>query len=100
VVVVIVDRDADDCHALKQSLLAVCATVGVPALCRIAIEERAQPATSPTTRPETRTSRLDGSMGTAAKLQSVATRLETAGCPVQRSGQNGWMAANSHRLKP
>jgi hypothetical protein len=38
-VVVVVDRDADDCHALKQSLLAVCDTAGMPALCRIAIEE-------------------------------------------------------------
>lgn len=38
-VVVVIDRDAADCHVLKQSLLAVCDTAGMPALCRIAIEE-------------------------------------------------------------
>lgn len=38
-VVVVVDRDADDCHALKQKLLAACDTAGMPAVCRIAIEE-------------------------------------------------------------
>lgn len=38
-VVVVVDRDADDCHVLKQKLLDVCDTAGMPALCRIAIEE-------------------------------------------------------------
>lgn len=38
-VVVLVDRDEDDCHELKQSLLNACDIAGNPALCRIAIEE-------------------------------------------------------------
>lgn len=38
-VVVVVDRDSDDCHVLKRSILDVCASAGMPALCRIAIEE-------------------------------------------------------------
>lgn len=38
-VVVIVDRDGDDCHALKQQLTDACDSAGCYALCRIAIEE-------------------------------------------------------------
>lgn len=38
-VVVIVDRDDDDCHALKQRLTDTCGRTGCDALCRIAIEE-------------------------------------------------------------
>jgi len=38
-VVVVVDRDDDDCHALKRRLTDVCVSAGCDALCRIAIEE-------------------------------------------------------------
>ena len=38
-VVVIVDRDEDDCLILKRHLTGVCQAVGCPALCRIAVEE-------------------------------------------------------------
>jgi len=38
-VVVIVDRDDDDCHALKRQLTDACVSAGCDALCRIAIEE-------------------------------------------------------------
>ena len=38
-VVVVVDRDDDDCHALKRRLTDACTSAGCDALCRIAIEE-------------------------------------------------------------
>lgn len=38
-VVVVVDRDAEDCLHLKQRLVDVSASAALPALCRIAIEE-------------------------------------------------------------
>ncbi len=38
-VVVVVDRDGDDCRDLKQRLVAACTAAGSDALCRIAIEE-------------------------------------------------------------
>jgi hypothetical protein len=38
-IVVIVDRDDDDCADLKRRLLDMCTAAGCPALCRIAIEE-------------------------------------------------------------
>jgi hypothetical protein len=38
-VVVVVDRDHEDCHALKQKLVDTCNAAGTSALCRIAIEE-------------------------------------------------------------
>jgi len=38
-VVIIVDRDSDDCSVLKKRLTDACDTAGCNALCRIAIEE-------------------------------------------------------------
>jgi hypothetical protein len=38
-VVIIVDRDGDDCRLLKQRLVDACVTSGCDALCRVAIEE-------------------------------------------------------------
>lgn len=38
-VVVVVDRDDDDCHELKRKLVAIGADAGCPALFRIAVEE-------------------------------------------------------------
>lgn len=38
-IVVVVDRDNDDCRVLKQRLVDVRTAAGVPALCRIVIEE-------------------------------------------------------------
>jgi Domain of unknown function (DUF4276) len=38
-IVVVVDRDNDDCRELKQALTRTCATANCEALCRIAIEE-------------------------------------------------------------
>lgn len=38
-VVVLVDRDSDDCRALKKRLTDACDAAGCRALCRIAIEE-------------------------------------------------------------
>jgi Domain of unknown function (DUF4276) len=38
-VVIVVDRDNDDCHQLKQELMDACSTAGCGALCRIAVEE-------------------------------------------------------------
>lgn len=38
-VVVVVDRDDQDCQSLKQDLVKTCVTAGCHALCRIAIEE-------------------------------------------------------------
>lgn len=38
-VIVVVDRDSDDCKALKQRLVDICDAAGFKALCRIAIEE-------------------------------------------------------------
>ena len=38
-IVVVVDRDSDDCIQLKSSLLATCSAAKCNALCRIAIEE-------------------------------------------------------------
>lgn len=38
-VVILVDRDGEDCRALKRRLLDACDTAGCDALCRIAIEE-------------------------------------------------------------
>lgn len=38
-VVVVVDRDDDDCRGLKQQLTDACVSAGCDALCRIAIEE-------------------------------------------------------------
>jgi hypothetical protein len=38
-VVIVVDRDCDDCRVLKQRLVDACDAAGCDALCRIAIEE-------------------------------------------------------------
>lgn len=38
-VVIVVDRDSDDCRALKRRLVDACDVTGCDALCRIAIEE-------------------------------------------------------------
>jgi Domain of unknown function (DUF4276) len=38
-VVVVVDRDSEDCHDLKQKLVDACVAAKCDALCRIAIEE-------------------------------------------------------------
>jgi hypothetical protein len=38
-VVIVVDRDSDDCHQLKRNLMGACSSAGCDALCRIVIEE-------------------------------------------------------------